>query len=174
MNTVIIILFISIFVITLWHWKMKYGMQDSISDYFRVMQKEHGKGSLRPWKFWGWLAVLGALFHAYFLNGWSFLTMGLLLLVGAAAEYWKSKHVEIPHIVGATGGIIAGYTTVIIHAAQAGHSMTGVMGFLIGAAGAFIIERDDDLEIKHKTYWIEVIQFLMIVVIITLTDFVWN
>ena len=115
-------------------------MQESISDNFRAMQEKHGRGSLKPWQFWAWLGTLGALFHAYFLNGWSFLTMALLLLVGAAAEYWKSKHVEVPHIVVA----------------------------------ALVIEKDDDLEIKNKTYWIEAIQFLMIVVIVTLVDFVWK
>jgi len=170
MNTIIIILLVSVFIIPLFVWKEKYGIQPSISDNFRKLQEEYGKGSLRPWFFWLWLMGVGALFHAYFLNGLSFLTMVLLMLVGAAAEYWKSKHVEIPHIVGATGGILAGYVTVIVHAVQVGHTITGVTGFIIGGLLALIIEKKGG---KKRTYWLEVVQFGTIILIVTLIDFVY-
>ena len=170
MNTLIIILLNIVFVVPLLYWAMVYGVTESVSDIFRVMQKRHGRGSFRPWSFWLWLAMVGALFFAYFLNGVAFLTMFGLVLLGAAAEYWKSKHVEIPHITGALVGILGGYATLIVHAIKADHWLTGVWCLIAGVFGALLM---DKYLKKNTTYWIEVIQFIMIIVGITLIDFIY-
>ena len=162
----IVLLLIIVFTFPLLWWDWRYGIQPSISDYFRVLQKRYGKGSLIPWSFWLWLIAVGGLFFAHFQTGIAFGTLAGLVLTGAAAEFWK-KHAELPHILGATGGILFAHVTIMYHSIKLGMFPVGLFVLGCGIGSALLLRGT-----KNETYWIEIVQFAVIIMGILLLDFV--
>ena len=109
MKWYLIIFQILVVVSFFWYTTKTFGVLDSISEYFRAMREKYGRGSLKPWVFWLFLINVSWPIFALLQTGWAALCMGLIMLVGAAAEFWKGKHIEIPHIFGAAFGIAAGF-----------------------------------------------------------------
>lgn len=169
MQTLLIVALITVFIVPLFQWVAEFGLQPSISDNFRKLQEKYGKGSMRPWLFWLWLAAVGGLFFAYFQNGWAFGTLVGLMLTGTAAEFWKNKEIEVPHIVGATGGIIMGHLTVIMHGFEIGQGFVGIAS-LVG--GLLIVLLGKIFKTENYTYFVEIGQFAILIIMITLMDFV--
>ena len=139
----------------------RYGIQDSISDSFRAMEKEYGEGSLKPYLFWLFLINISWPIWAIFLNGWAFFSMAGIVVVGAAATYWKDKLTERAHVVGATGGIALAFIAL-------GFSYKKIVWLIPLAFYALPIYGITVLilklkKVKNFTWWIETVAFIYIV-----------
>jgi len=135
---------------------IKFGIQSSISDSFYALQDKYGSGSLKPWLFWLFLInVAWPLFPLLDFNGFSFFAMAGLILVGAAAKFKDGKPIEIPHVIGATGGIALAF--VAIGFVFGGWAWTWlVIGLLVLAIFSWT-------NIPNNTWWTQIAEFSLIV-----------
>jgi hypothetical protein len=135
----------------------KFGVQPSISDSFYALQDKYGKGSLKPWLFWLFLInVAWPLFPLLKFNGFSFFALAGLILVGAAARFKQGKHVEIPHIIGATGGIALAFVAI-------GFVFGGWAWIWLGI-GLVVYGLLSWTNVPNNTWWTQIIEFVLIVI----------
>lgn len=135
---------------------IKFGVQPSISDSFYALQEKYGTRSLKPWLFWLFLInVAWPLFPLLKFNGFAFFAMAGLILVGAAARFKQGKNVEIPHVIGATGGIILAF--IAIGAVFGGWAWIWLVIMLA------ILAILSWVKIPNDTWWTQVSAFMLMV-----------
>jgi hypothetical protein len=136
---------------------VRFGIQPSISDSFYALREQYGESSLIPWLFWLFLINISwPLFLLLQFNGFAFFAMAGIILVGAAAQFRRGKSTEIPHVVGAVGGIALAFLSI---------------GFVFGAwawiwlpAYIMVVGILNIVRITNYDWWIEVMAFIMIVI----------
>jgi hypothetical protein len=133
----------------------KFGIQPSISNSMRVMQEKWGKGSLKPWLFWAYLASMGGLFFSLITTGWGFAAMFGLSLCGAAARFWENKSTEVAHNAGAMGGIALAFT-----ALAATYGWWYLIPIAVQGLAMWIMKKKN---VNNYTWWIETSSIILIV-----------
>ena len=135
---------------------IKFGIQPSISDSFYALQNRYGDGSLVPWVFWLFLInVAWPMFPLLNFNGFSFFALAGVVLVGAAARFREGNHIEIPHVIGATGGIALAFVAI---------------GFVFGgwawiwlATMLVVLAILSWTKVPNDTWWTQIVAFVLIV-----------
>jgi len=134
----------------------KFGIQPSISDSFYALEEKYGKGSLVPWLFWLFLINISwPLFPLLNFSGFAFFAIAGLVLVGAAAQFRLGRGTEIPHIIGAVGGIMLAFLS--IGFVFKGWAFAWLPAYLLSVGFLNLIK------IKNYTWWIEIFAFIMII-----------
>jgi hypothetical protein len=134
---------------------VKFGIQPSISDSFYALRDKYGESSLIPWLFWLFLINISwPLFPLLKFNGFAFFGMAGIILVGATAQYRQGKSTEIPHVVGAVGGIALTFLSIGI--VFGGWAWAWLPAYIL-VLGILNIAK-----IPNYEWWIEVLAFVMI------------
>jgi hypothetical protein len=134
----------------------KFGVQPSISDSFYALREKYGESSLIPWLFWLFLINISwPLFPLLQFNGFAFFAMAGIILVGATAQFRQGKSTEIPHVVGAVGGIALAFLS--IGFVFGGWAWTWLPAYLL------VVGLSNIARIPNYDWWIEVIAFVIIV-----------
>ncbi len=144
-----------------------FGIQPSISDSFRVLEKKYGRGSLKPWIFWLFLInVAWPLWALMQPLGTAFFAMGGIILVGAAARFWESKSIERPHVIGAVGGFSLAFISFgIAHGLWGWIFMAVALIITLLLKYAKVVKVDGKRtfnEVKNYTWWVEVSAIILI------------
>lgn len=133
----------------------KFGVQPSISDSFYELQRKYGKGSLMPYTYWLFMVNVGwPIFPLLQFNVFSFFALVGLALAGAAAQFKDGRNIEVPHVLGASGGIVLAF--IAIGAVFGGWAWGWLVGFLL-ILGAFEL-----FSFRNNTWWTQVIAFVLI------------
>lgn len=126
----------------------KYGILSSISDsWYMLPFKEKLLFTFFIWS-------IGVPIMGLYDKSWLFVASGIVLsLVGVSSAFRsEQKWVRKLHVVGATGGIILAYLGLLACRIYYPFIIAGVISLL------FI-----KLKIKNETWWIEVIDFVLII-----------
>ena len=157
---------IAVAVLYLGYIVIAFGVQPSISDSFRALENKYGTGSLKPWIFWLFLInIAWPLWALMQPLGVAFFAMCGIILVGAAARFWKGKSIERPHILGAIGGIALAFISFGVAYGLWGWIFLGIqlaLTFLLKYIPKVVNKKVLFKEIKNYTWWVEVTAIILI------------
>ena len=120
----------------------------SISEFYYLLEeRKYNSG----WLFTMFLWTMGIM-TCFYGNPWLFVAGGFLCFTGAAAQY-KDAPTNTVHYIGAAGGY--GLACLVINP------------FLIGGIIAISVLANL-YKIKNKTFWVEVVAFLIILLGLTI------